>query len=146
MKARACWPVLEKKARELVDQRMAEAAEIRKKVTHLQASHARMQALLADYKRRATETQQRLHTMAESLNYRNFVQQLQALLSRIEQDLSAAQTQLQAAQKLVLQAEHQRIKMASLAEQDAKAVAHWERRQEQKTMDALGVTLHNLKA
>ena len=45
-----------------------------------------------------------------------------------------------------LQASHQRMKMETMQEKDLQAVQAWQRKQEQKQMDALGVTLYNLKA
>jgi flagellar biosynthesis chaperone FliJ len=44
------------------------------------------------------------------------------------------------------QATHQRMKMETMQEKDAQSVKTWERKRDQKEMDALGLTLFNLKA
>ena len=84
--------------------------------------------------------------MAETLNFRGFMQQLQALITRVDQDLLVAQQQMSLAQLALRAAEQKRIQMETLLEQDLKAVRDHARKREQREMDAAGVMLYNLKA
>ncbi len=146
MKPRAAWPVLAKKAKEKCDAAHAEVTKARQRVTHLQQSRARMAMLYQDYVRRSMEAEKKLHSMAETLNFRGFMQQLQALIARVDQDLLTAQQQMAHAQLALRAAEQKRIQMETLLEQDLKAVRDHARKREQREMDAAGVMLYNLKA
>ena len=72
--------------------------------------------------------------------------QLLSLVSRVDEDLQVGLRELEQAKTVLLQATHQRMKMETMQEKDLQAVQDWNRKQEQKQMDALGVTLYNLKA
>jgi flagellar export protein FliJ len=146
MKPRAAWPVLAKKAKEKCDEAHAEVTKARQRVAQLQQSRARMAMLYQDYVRRSIEAEKKLHSMAETLNFRGFMQQLQALITRVDQDLLVAQQQMSLAQLALRAAEQKRIQMETLLEQDLKAVRDHARKREQREMDAAGVMLYNLKA
>ena len=83
--------------------------------------------------------------MSETTNYRHFITQLQLVLKQAEQQISQAQADLATEKSNLMQAELKKMKMDALVEQDLAAVKRWERKMEQKQMDALGVTLYNLK-
>jgi flagellar export protein FliJ len=83
--------------------------------------------------------------MAETLNFRGFMQQLQALIARVNIDLNEAQHATEVKRLALKAAEQKRIQMETLVEQDLKAVRDFHRKREQKEMDAAGVTLYNLK-
>ena len=146
MKPRSCWAVLAKKAKD--DEEVAQQAqtEARKRVEHLQASRQRMDELLNEYKRRAMESQTKLHSMADTTNNRQFMLQLQELVNRVDKDLTTALAAYDRAKLALLQATHQRMKMETMQEKDLAAVQQWQRKREQKEMDSLGLTLYNLKA
>jgi flagellar export protein FliJ len=146
MKARAAWPVLAKKAKEKCEEAQAELRKARDRVTHLEQSRERMELLYADYVRRSQEAEKRPHSMAETLNFRSFMQQVQALIARVDLDLKQAQEAVDAARAHLLAAEKKRIQMDTLVEQDQKAVRDFHRKREQREMDAAGVMLYNLKA
>ena len=146
MKPRAAWPVLAKKAKEKCDEAHAELTKARQRVIHLQQSRQRMAMLYQDYVRRSLESEKKLHSMAETMNFRGFMQQLQALIARVDQDLLTAQQHLANAQLALRAAEQKRIQMETLLEQDLKAVRDHARKREQREMDAAGVMLYNLKA
>lgn len=146
MKPRAAWPVLAKKAKEKCDEAHAEVSKARQRVVHLQQSRERMAMLYEDYVRRSQEAEKKLHSMAETLNSRGFMQQLQALIARVDEDLLKAQQSLAQTQLALRAAEHKRIQMETLLEQDLKAVRDHARKREQREMDAAGVMLYNLKA
>jgi flagellar export protein FliJ len=146
MKPRSCWSVLTKKAKDDEEVALQAQTEARKRVEHLQASRQRMDDLLNDYKRRALENQAKLHSMADTTNNRQFMLQLQELVSRVDKDLVAALAAYERAKQVLLQATHQRMKMETMQDKDLAAVQQWHRQREQKEMDALGLTLYNLKA
>ena len=146
MKPRSCWTVLAKKAKDGEEDAQQALTEARKKVEHLQGSRKRMDDLLNDYKRRALESQTKLHSMADATNNRQFMLQLQALVSRVDKDLVAALAAFDRAKIALLEATHQRMKMESMQDKDLEAVQQWQRKREQKEMDSLGLTLYNLKA
>ncbi len=145
MKPRAAWPVLAKKAKEKCDEAFAELKKARDRVTHLQQSRERMELLYTDYVTRSKEADSRPHSMAETLNFRGFMQQLQSLISRVNLDLMEAQHAVEVKRLALQAAEQKRIQMETLVEQDLKAVRDYHRKREQKEMDAAGVMLYNLK-
>lgn len=146
MKPRAAWPVLAKKAKEKCDEAHAEVSKARQRVAHLQQSRERMAMLYQDYVQRSHEAEKKLHSMAETLNFRGFMQQLQVLIARVDEDLLKAQQNLAQTQLALRAAEQKRIQMETLLEQDLKAVRDHARKREQREMDAAGVMLYNLKA
>lgn len=146
MKPRSCWSVLTKKAKDEEEVAQTASARARNKVLELQQSRQRMNDLLEDYKQRALAAQSQLQTMAQATNSRQFLLQLQSLVDKVDADLKVALRELEQAKAVLLQATHQRMKMETMQEKDLQAVQAWQRKQEQKQMDALGVTLYNLKA
>ncbi len=145
MKPRAAWPVLAKKAKEKCEEAQAALTKARDRVTHLQQSRERMELLYADYVARSKEAEKRPHSMSETLNFRGFMQQLQALIGRVNMDLNEARHAFEVARLALKAAEQKRIQMETLVEQDMKTVREFHRKREQKEMDAAGITLYNLK-
>ena len=145
MKPRAAWPVLAKKAQEKCEEAQAALIKTRERVAQLQQSRKRMEILYDDYVVRSKEAEKRPHSMSETLNFRSFMQQLQALIARVDLDLMDAHHAVEVARLKVKTAEQKRIQMETLLEQDLKAVRDYHRKREQKEMDAAGITLYNLK-
>ena len=145
MKPRAAWPVLAKKAKEKCEEAQSELRKARERVAHLEQSRARMELLYVDYVTRSKEAESRPHSMAETLNFRGFMQQLQALIARVNLDLNEAKHAFEVKRLALKAAEQKRIQMETLVEQDMKAVRDYHRKREQKEMDAAGITLYNLK-
>lgn len=146
MQERNCWSVLTKKAKDEEETAQIALAQAAKKVQDLQASLARMNTLLQEYKDKATIAQASFHSMAQTANNRQFILQLQDLVSRVEQDKIQALAAHERNKLGLTQATHHRMKMESMQEKDAQTVKTWERKRDQKEMDALGLTLFNLKA
>jgi flagellar export protein FliJ len=146
MKARECWPVLAKKAQDEVDAALAVVVQIRQNIEHLQSRRQQLLDMYADYKRRIEDKQQQWHSMADTANHRQFMSHLLQLVDRIDQDLQRAHNDLTQAREAQQKADQQRIKMASLMEQDLHRVKVYQQKKDQKHMDALGITLFNLKA
>jgi flagellar export protein FliJ len=146
MKPRSCWAVLAKKAKDDEETAQDVHTQVRKKVEHLRGSRQRMDDLLNDYKRRAIENQAKVHSMADTTNNRQFMLNLQELVNRVDKDLQVALAELHRAKVALMQATQQRMKMETMQTKDMEAVQQWQRKQDQKEMDSLGLTLYNLKA
>jgi flagellar export protein FliJ len=146
MKPRAAWPILAKKAKEKCEEAQAEVVKSRERVTHLEQSRERMEMLYLDYVQRSKEAEKKLHSMAETLNFRGFMQQVKALVQRVDVDLVKANQDLDGKKMLLLAAEKKRIQMETLMEQDLKQVRAFHQKREQREMDAAGVMLYNLKS
>jgi len=145
MKPRAAWPILAKKAKEKCDEAQADLVKARERVAHLEQSRERMEMLYLDYVQRSKEAEKKLHSMAETLNNRGFMQQVRALVQRVDVDLVQANQALIDKKMLLLEAEKKRIQMETLLEQDLKQVRAFHQKREQREMDAAGVMLFNLK-
>ena len=145
MKPRNVWPLLAKKAKEKSDVALASLVKAREKVQQLQASRDRMQTLYEDYLEKSKEAEKKSHSMAQTMNFRAFMQQIQTLIQRVERDLQTAQGQVEVCKLALQEAELKRVKMDSLVEQDLAAVRKFQRKREQREMDAAGITLYNLK-
>ena len=146
MQVRSCWAVLTKKAKDAEELLQRSYADAQKKLRALQESRHRMDTLLDDYKKRALESQALLHSMVDTTNQRQFILHLQDLVNRVDKDIIKASVELEGIKLAMLQATHQRMKMETMQEKDEQAVKTWERKRDQKEMDALGLTLYNLKA
>jgi flagellar export protein FliJ len=145
MKPRSCWAILAKKAKDDEETAQDALTQVRKKVEHLRASRQRMDDLLNDYKQRAIENQAKVHSMADATNNRQFMLNLQELVNRVDKDLRVALAELDRAKVALMQATQQRMKMETVQTKDLEAVQAWQRKQDQKEMDSLGLTLYNLK-
>ena len=132
MKPRAAWPVLAKKAKEKCDEAWIELNKARDRVAHLEQSRERMRLLYEDYVRRSKDAESRPHSMAETLNFRGFMQQLQSLIGRVNMDLRDAQHAVEVKRLALKAAEQKRIQMETLVEQDLKAVRDYHRKREDR--------------
>ncbi len=146
MKPRAAWPVLAKKAKEKCDLIQVEVVKARERIKQLEVSKHRMVVLYDDYVQRSKEAERKPHSMSETLNFRNFMLQLQELVKRVDLDLTNAKVQLEMIKRRQLAAEKKRIQMETLHEQDMKNVREYQRKKEQNEMDATGVMLYNMRA
>jgi flagellar export protein FliJ len=71
--------------------------------------------------------------------------QLLTLMQRVETDMRHAQKQLAETRERLLNSERERLKMQSLADQNAKAILNLAEKREQRQMDELGVMQFNLR-
>ena len=146
MKARAAWPLLAQKAEDAVNATMVELVASRKRIEHLQTNRVRMLNIYEDYKQRAALAQEKLHTMSQTTSYRHYMLQLQELVQRVDQDMQLAFHDQQQIKSKLLKAEQHLMRMQSLVERDLEAIRKHNRVQDQKQMDALGLTLFNLRS
>lgn len=146
MKPRACWPFLAKKAQEAVDEILREVSEARQKIDKTKKGRHRIREMIGIYKQRAEVRGKEIRNHSETANDRRFIVQLLELEERVEKDVQDLERSLEELLKKLRGAEVYRIKITSLAEKDLQAYRLHQSKLEQKQMDALGITLFNLKS
>ena len=143
--ARACWPVLVKKANDEVIQLQTELGQALARVDQLQASHQRLCNMYDEYRLKEQHTQTEALGMQTSVNQRQFMVQLLNLQQRVALDLSKAQSTVAALRKKRILADIELQKMQALEEQDQLAVRRDQQKYEQRQLDELGVRQFNLR-
>ncbi len=143
--ARPCWTVLAQKAEDKIAAIQNELAFTRKHLAGLQSSEARVQTMYEEYRDGLTQTDKQSVGMREAMNQRQFMSQLLTLLQRVRTDIQYTENALMGIKERLLAAERERIKMQTLADQNAQAVQKAESKKDQRRMDALGVMQFNLK-
>jgi flagellar export protein FliJ len=83
--------------------------------------------------------------MADSLNYRQFIDQLGTLRGRVQRDLAAAVAQRERLRQVVLRLEMELSKLDKLQEQDLKKAQQLNNKREQSRMDEWGVMRFQLR-
>jgi flagellar export protein FliJ len=79
------------------------------------------------------------------MNQRQFMSQLLTLMQRVKTDTLYTENAIIGIKERLVAAERERIKMQTLADQNAQAVQREENKKDQRRMDALGVMQFNLK-
>lgn len=143
--ARACWPVLVKKANDEVIQLQTELGQTIARVEQLQASHQRLCNMYDEYRLKEQHTQTEALGMQASVNQRQFMVQLLNLQQRVALDLSKAQSTVAELRKKRILADIELQKMQALEEQDQLAVRRDQQKYEQRQLDELGVRQFNLR-
>ena len=146
MKPRECWTVLANKAQDKVSEAQHRQLKAQDVLNKQLASRERIYVMVREYKQQAQTLEQNIHSVSQSINSRQFIAQLLQLIQRLELDISQAEVNLEKAKQAVKIFELERLKMQSLVEQDLNAVKTYHRKEEQKQMDALGLTLFNVKS
>lgn len=145
MKPRAAWPVLVRKSKEAVEKAQSDVVKMRERLQALKANHERYHALLLEYQQRCLIEERTPQPIERARNFRAFIQQIQALLNRVRDDIQVAQDQLHTLQKILQQAEHKKLQMETLMAQDQARVAQFLRQKSQKEMDAAGIQGYQLR-
>jgi len=146
MKPRECWTVLANKAQDKVSEAQNRQLKAQDVLNKQLASRERIYVMVREYKQQAQTLEQNIHSVSQSINSRQFIAQLLQLIQRLELDISQAEVNLEKTKQAVKTFELERLKMQSLVEQDLNAVKTYHRKEEQKQMDALGLTLFNVKS
>jgi flagellar export protein FliJ len=81
----------------------------------------------------------------EAMNQRQFMAQLMTLMQRVKTDIQYSENAIIGIKEQLIAQERERIKMQTLADQNAQAVQREENKKDQRRMDALGVMQFNLK-
>ncbi|MFY8124713.1 MAG: flagellar export protein FliJ [Hydrogenophaga sp.] len=136
---RQCWSVLVQKATR--DKTAAQLAmtQAQAQLERLQANAQRIETMMADYRTQHESVQGQSHAIADSLNYRRFIDQLETLRERVQRDVTAAATQRERLRQVLLGLEMELKKLAKLQEQDAHKEQQLQNKREQNRMDEWGV-------
>jgi len=143
--ARPCWTILANKAEDKITLIQNELAYTRKHLDSLKSSEARVQKMYDEYRNSLTQSSAESLGMREAMNQRQFMAQLLTLMQRVKTDIQYTENALVGIKERLIEAERERIKMQTLADQNAAAVQKAEDKKDQRRMDALGVMQFNLK-
>lgn len=141
---RQCWSVLVQKATR--DKTAAQLAmtQAQAQLERLQANAQRIETMMADYRSQHESVQGQSHAIADSLNYRRFIDQLETLRERVQRDVTAASAQRERLRLVLLGLEMELNKLAKLQEQDALKAQQQQNQREQNRMDEWGVMRYRL--
>ena len=143
---RNCWTVLAQRAQDEASQIQAELGKTLARLESLNASKARLEKLYEDYRQQGNSTNHSLQGMREVMNQRQFMTQLLILMQRVANDVAHAEKTLTETRARLMAAERERLKMQTLADQNAQAILNLAEKRDQRNMDALGVMQFNLRS
>ena len=143
--ARPCWTVLTKKAEDKIALIQNELVQARTRLESLRTSEQRVQKMYDEYRDGLNRADGQSLGMRETMNQRQFMSQLLTLMQRVKTDIIYTENAIIGIKERLMLAERERIKMQTLADQNAQAVQREENKKDQRRMDALGVMQFNLK-
>ena len=142
---RNCWTVLAQRAKDETTLIQTELAQNLTRLDSLNASKSRLQNLYEEYRKQENNLNSSLQGMREVMNQRQFMTQLLTLMQRVDVDIAIAERQLADTRRRLLESEQERLKMQSLADQNAQAILNLAEKRDQRRMDELGVMQFNLR-
>ena len=142
--ARPCWTVLTKKAEDKIALIQNELVQARTRLESLRTSEQRVQKMYDEYREGLSKSDESVG-MREAMNQRQFMSQLLTLMQRVKTDIQYTENAIMGIKEQLVVHERERIKMQTLADQNAMAVQREENKKDQRRMDALGVMQFNLK-
>ncbi len=134
--------ILVTKSQLALDACQQQLTQARARREQLQASYARLQAMMAEYRQRQARTQFEGLLMADSLNQRQFILQLQQLLDQSLRAVSQADAQCAQIARAIIQAQLEVDKARKMHEQALAAARLQQERSEQRRQDDLSVMRH----
>ena len=143
--ARPCWTILAQKAEDKIALIQNELMLARQRLQSLQTSEQRIQKMYDEYRDGLTQSGTQSMGMREAMNQRQFMSQLLSLMQRVKTDILYTENAIIGIKEQLIVQERERIKMQTLADQNAMAVQREENKKDQRRMDALGVMQFNLK-
>ena len=143
--ARPCWTILAQKAEDKIALIQNELMLARQRLQSLQTSEQRIQKMYDEYRDGLTQSDAQSVGMREAMNQRQFMSQLLSLMQRVKTDILYTENAIIGIKEQLIVQERERIKMQTLADQNAMAVQREENKKDQRRMDALGVMQFNLK-
>ena len=143
--ARPCWTILAQKAEDKIALIQNELMLARQRLQSLQTSEQRIQKMYDEYRDGLTQSDTQSMGMREAMNQRQFMSQLLSLMQRVKTDIQYTENAITGIKEQLIAQERERIKMQTLADQNAMAVQREENKKDQRRMDALGVMQFNLK-
>jgi len=145
MQARQCWTVLARKADDQCSRVQQELSSMQQRLEGLQANERRLRQLYAEYQQRLTVPGQHSQGMQDTIQQRQFMQQISSLLDKVLQDQAITrQAMVQARQRLTA-AQREKMKMESLVEQDLHRQTAAEKLKDQRLMDELALRQFQLR-
>jgi flagellar export protein FliJ len=143
---RHCWTVLAQRAQDETSLIQAEMGQTLARLESLNASQARLEKLYEDYRQQENSSNHSLQGMREVMNQRQFMTQLLTLMQRVANDVAHAEKTLLETRRRLMAAERERLKMQTLADQNAQAILTQAEKRDQRKMYELGVMQFNLRA
>jgi len=143
--ARPCWTVLTKKAEDKIALIQNELVQAKSRLDSLRTSEQRVQKMYDEYRESLNRGNAKSLGMRETMNQRQFMSQLLTLMHRVKTDILYTENAIIGIRERLVLAERERIKMKTLADQNANALQCQENKKDQRRMDALGVMQFNLK-
>ena len=143
--ARPCWTILTQKAEDKIALIQNEMMLARQRLQSLKTSEQRIQKMYDEYRDGLTKSDAESVGMREAMNQRQFMSQLLNLMQRVKTDIQYTENAIIGIKEQLIAQERERIKMQTLADQNAMAVQREENKKDQRRMDALGVMQFNLK-
>lgn len=143
---RNCWTVLAQRAQDAASLIQTEMGQTLARLESLNASKARLERLYEDYRQQENSTNHQLQGMREVMNQRQFMTQLLTLMQRVANDVAHAEKALAETRVRLITAERERLKMQTLADQNAQAILTQTEKRDQRKMDDLGVMQFNLRS
>ena len=143
--ARPCWTILTQKADDKIAIIQNEMMLARQRLQSLKTSEQRIQKMYDEYRDGLTKSNAESVGMREAMNQRQFMSQLLNLMQRVKTDIQYTENAITGIKEQLIAQERERIKMQTLADQNAMAVQREENKKDQRRMDALGVMQFNLK-
>ena len=142
---RQCWSVLIQKATREKSAAQQALVQAQEQLDRLQGNAQRIEQMMADYRAQHESVQGQSHHMADSLNYRRFIDQLDTLRQRVQRDLTAATQQRDRVRHTLLGLEMELNKLGKLQEQDTRKAQQQANQREQSRMDEWGVMRFRLR-
>jgi flagellar export protein FliJ len=136
---------LTKKAEDKIALIQNELVQARTRLESLRTSEQRVQKMYDEYREGLNRADSQSLGMREAMNQRQFMSQLLTLMQRVKTDIQYTENAIIGIKERLMLAERERIKMQTLADQNAQAVQREENKKDQRRMDALGVMQFNLK-
>ena len=140
---RSCWRVLLNKAQDEVSRIQGQLQQLRERLQSLQASRERLHQLHQDYLR-PPQAGEVSAGMLETLNRRQFADQLLVLIDRVEQDKAQVESAIAHVRAQLVTAERERLKMQSLLDKDLQQIKLSTQVREQRQLDEMGTLRFNL--
>jgi flagellar export protein FliJ len=134
-----------KKAEDKITIIQNDLLQARTRLDSLRTSEQRVQKMYEEYREGLNRADSQSLGMREAMNQRQFMSQLLTLMQRVKTDIQYTENAIIGIKERLVMAERERIKMQSLADQNAQAVRREENKKDQRRMDALGVMQFNLK-
>ncbi len=136
------WSLLTYKAQQKVNALQESLGAAQQQLEQLKLSEQRLVSMLVEYQGQHASDVAQSHLVADALNQRQFMVQLNQLIDHAKQKVSAAQAQLVQLRKGLLAAQLELSKCEKLEAHARAQERVQEQRREQRAMDDLAIVRH----